>query len=36
MANSTLNGRVLPCMSAAIFFCFFSMTVSKESFFSLA
>ena len=36
MANITWNGIVCPCISAWIFFCFFSITVSREIFFSLA
>ena len=31
-----LNGIVCPCMRAAIFRCFFSITVNSEIFFSLA
>ena len=34
--KSALNGSVCPCISAAIFRSFFCMTVSSESFFSLA
>ena len=36
MANMARNGIVCPCINAWIFFCFFSMTVSREIFFSLA